>query len=474
MARSSRRQLSFADAELRERAHLDPLLQQISTFLETAVELATAVARDLVAGLKKPERGRHGLNAEQVLRSFILQRIKNLPLRELRERIADGLSIRHFTRFFLDEVPGHDAFQRAFAKITPQTMRLINEAVIKLAIELGLENGAWVRGDTTVTETDIHYPTDSSLLWDSVRVLTRLALGLGEVVPAATKGFVNRQKRAKRLARQIDQLGNSRRQRSVVGKYRALLVVTRLVVRRARGAADAARKAIVDLPDPEQRMVEKLCAEIGTFAGMADKVIAQTTRRVLKGETVPVADKVVSIFEPHTDVIVRGKRRTPAEFGHKVFVAETRNGLVYEHQTLDGNPSDDSNVPRWLDRHIELFGGPPRVMAGDRGFHSAANVALLEQAGVKVECLPHRGGHRSAERTAHEKSRDFRKGLKFRAGIEGRISVLARGRGMKRCRLSGRERFEVYVGAAVLANNLLAIARLLVAKQNAKTARKAA
>jgi IS5 family transposase len=201
--------------------------------------------------------------------------------------------------------------------------------------------------------------------------------------------------------------------------------------------------------------------EIGVYCDRTERVIAQARRRVLEGESVPNADKLFSLFEPHTDLIKRGKAQTPVEFGHKVFVAESARGLITDYQVLDGNPIDDTHVAPSLERHHDLFAVPLDLYAADRGFFSPPALEACVAAGVAVECIPQRGGRKSPERAAQEKSRRFRAGQRFRAGIEGRISVLFRGRGMKRCRLHGRERFEVFVGAAVLANNLLVVAELL-------------
>jgi IS5 family transposase len=174
-----------------------------------------------------------------------------------------------------------------------------------------------------------------------------------------------------------------------------------------------------------------------------------------------VHEKLFSIFEPHTDLIKRGKAHRPVEFGHKVFLAESRHGLITDYRVLDGNPSDEGHVAPSLTQHEATFGRAPALYAADRGFYTPANVEALTAAGVDTECVPQRGGRKTPERTAYETSRAFKRGQRFRAGIEGRISVLLRGRGMRRCSLEGRERFEVFVGAAVLANNLLQIAALL-------------
>jgi IS5 family transposase len=173
------------------------------------------------------------------------------------------------------------------------------------------------------------------------------------------------------------------------------------------------------------------------------------------------ADKVYSIFEPHTDLIKRGKVRSPIEFGHKVFLAESANGLITQYHVLKGNPADEQHVGSSLGHHKKVFAQAPELYGADRGFFSERNLTLCEQSGVNVVCIPQSGGRRTPEREACEKAPAFKQGQRFRAGIEGRISVLFRGRGMKRCLAEGIERFELLIGAAVLANNLMSIAALL-------------
>ncbi|HET7877072.1 MAG TPA: ISNCY family transposase [Methylomirabilota bacterium] len=459
MGRSPHRQRSFADLEFQAQGiALDATLRAIGDFLDAHEELVALVHQDLVRGLRQPAGGRPGLTAVQTLRAFILQRVKDWDLRELRARIADGYTLRRFTGFDSQRVPRHDAFHRAFTRLTPATVRALNTAVVQAAIGAGLEDGAQLRVDTTVVATDIHFPTDSTLLWDAVRVLTRLVGRVGEVAPAATAGFRDRTRRARRRMQEIQRLAPAQRARHQRRKYHDLLAVTAEVVAAARGVAARAPAAA---DDPlTAALVAGLGAKIAHCCALADRVLDQTRRRVLAGEPVPVAEKLFSLFEPHTDLIVRGKARTPAEFGHKVFLAESRRGLITQYRVLAGNPADEDQVGPSLAHHVRTFGRPPALYAGDRGFASPPNEHALAAAGVALVCLPQRGGAKTPERTAHEQGRAFKRGQRFRAGIEGRISVLFRGRGMKRCRHEGRDRFEVFVGLAVLANNLLRIAEL--------------
>jgi IS5 family transposase len=387
-------------------------------------------------------------------------RVKNWDYRELRERINDGYTLRHFTDFDSQPVPKHDAFNRAFLRLTPQTLQAINRAVVQAAVDLGIEDGQKLRVDTTVVETNIHYPTDATLLWDGVRVITRLVEDLHEKLPHGVTGFTNRTRCARRRMQEIQRMTSQQRQDHQVPKYRQLLRVTAQVVENARAVVQKTEGfQVLDLLD--SLAIDQLRKQIQHFCQLADRVVDQTRRRVLQGEQVPSQQKVYSLFEPHTDLIKRGKAQKPVEFGHKVFLAESAQGLITDYRVLDGNPSDENQVPASLEQHQETFGCPPDLYGADRGFYSPDNVRRCEQAGVTEVCIPQRGGTKTAAQKLREKSPAFRKGQRFRAGIEGRISVLFRGRGMKRCLAEGRQRFEVFVGAAVLTNNVLRIAALL-------------
>jgi transposase, IS5 family len=462
VSRTAQQQVSFADWELTcQGLRLDPLLQTLSDFFDNQKDIIEQVRCDLTRGLKNAETGRPGLTPQQILRSLVLMRIKNLNYRELRERIADGYTLRQFTDFYCQSVPGHDAFHRGFTRLTPETLRAINDIVVQAAVELGLEDGQKLRVDTTVVQTDIHHPTDNTLLWDVVRVVTRLVGRLAAALERRRiKGFRDRTRSARRRMQEIQRMTSRQRQDQQTATYRELIGIAEEVVESARMVLRQTRKArskdmTTDMVITETRK------EIEHFCDLGDRVIDQSGRRVLNGEQVPTTEKLYSIFEPHTDLIKRGKVKTPIEFGHKVFLAESARGLITQYEVLDGNPVDQEHVVISLERHKQTFGDVPELYSSDRGFFSESNVSSCEQQGVKVVCIPQRGGTKTPAREAYEKSRDFKSGQRFRAGIEGRISVLFRGRGMKRCLAEGRERFELWVAAAVLANNLMKIAALL-------------
>src|SRR5881296_2838028 len=241
--RAENSQITFADLEfLQQGIRLDPLLQKISDFLDDHNGLVELVRRDLERGLKEPETGRPGLTAGQVLRSLILMRIKNWDYRELRERINDGYTLRKFTGFYSQLVPQHNAFNQAFNRLSSATVERLNDAIIEAAVDDGLEDGKKLRVDTTVVETDIHWPTDATLLWDTVRVLTRLIGQLREIVPAGLPRFSNRKHAARRRMQTLQRMNSTQRQHQQVSMYRELLRITQEVLANARRTAIATEK----------------------------------------------------------------------------------------------------------------------------------------------------------------------------------------------------------------------------------------
>src|SRR5712672_3346710 len=396
---------------------LEPLLEAISGFLDDQRDVIERVRCDLVRGLKKPGTGRSGLTPRQILRSLVLMRLKNWDYRELRERIADGLTLRQFTDFYCAPVPKHDAFQRGFIRLTPQTLRAVNDLVVRAAVELGLEDGAKLRVDTTVVQTDIHHPTDNTLLWDVVRVVTRLVRRLAKALELRQiKGFRDRTRSARRRMYEIQRMTTRQRHEQQTRTYRVLIDIAEEVVGNARAGLERTRT--MRRKDMFADMaIEELRGQIEHFCGLGDRVIDQARRRLLFGEQVAADEKIYSIFEPHTDLIKRGKVRTPVEFGHKVFLAESAKGLITQYEVLKGNPTDEVHVAPSLKRHRRAFRRAPQLYGADRGFFSEQNVAACVQGAVKTVCIPQRGGSKTPQRQAYERSAAFKQGQRFRAGM---------------------------------------------------------
>ena len=259
---------------MRQGLVLEPLLQAIADFLDDHAEMVEMIRRDLRRGLKSPDTGRKGLTAQQVLRSLILMRVKNWDYRELRERIADGYTLRQFTDFYCRPVPKHDAFHRGFVQLTPETLAALNELVVQAAVALGLEDGKKLRVDTTVVQTDIHHPTDNTLLWDVVRVVTRLVGRLAAMIDRRIKGFRNRTRAARRRMQALQRMTTAQRQERQAGKYRELIGIAEEVVERARAALRHTRKvrgkdllselAIADLRKEIERSLAAILRDPGT------------------------------------------------------------------------------------------------------------------------------------------------------------------------------------------------------------------
>jgi len=338
---------------------------------------------------------------------------------------------------------------------------------VRRDLQRGLKNPGTSRNGLAPQQVLRSHPTDNTLLWDVVRVVTRLIGRLAEAVQQRIRGFRKRTRAARRRMQEIQRLTPKQQYERQTKKYRELIGVTEEVVDSAQRVVAQTRKArgknlVADLAIGELRK------EIDHYCELGERVIDQARRRVLQGEQVPNTEKIYSIFESHTDLIKRGKVQTPLEFGHKVFLAESAQGLITQYQVLEGNSCDEQQVEPSLQHHKETFGHAPELYGSDRGFFSEKNVNSCKRNGVKVVCIPQRGGKKTRVREAYEKSLAFKKGQRFRAGIEGRISVLFRGRGMKRCPAEGRQRFELGVGAAVLANNLMRIAALLTKRSSRK------
>ncbi|MBD3160639.1 MAG: hypothetical protein GF328_00850 [Candidatus Latescibacteria bacterium] len=345
-------QLSFADLERRGSAGTDRLLDTISDLLDGVPEATELVRRDLDAGLTKPTTGRRGLGPETVLRSLILCRIKDYPYRELGDRVADGYELRRFVRLRGRPVPKHNAFQRAFNRLSADTLKEIIDLFARAAKEEGLDDGREVRIDGSVVETDIHFPTDASLLWDVVRVLTRLVQRLGEGLPLLLEGFHDRTRRSKKLFFRIQRPSRKAARAKTDTMYRELIGLASEVVDAAALVADRA-EAVVSADVLDRARTEALRQDIGQYVELGKKVIDQARRRIVEGEKVPAKEKIVSIFEPHTDIIVCNKKRKPVEFGHKLVIAETKAGFIFHHDVQDGNPSEQPWVEETLSRHDE-------------------------------------------------------------------------------------------------------------------------
>ncbi len=432
-----------------ELAALDRLLDDDEIFLQ--------IKADFSKRHPNSERlGRRSTPVEVVLRMLIVRRLYDWSFEATERNVSDSLVLRQFTRLYLEAAPDDTTLIRWAKLIGPRTLERLNERAVALAFERKLTRGRKLRTDATVVETNISHPTDSSLLGDGVRVLSRLLGRAKEALEGTGESFRNRSRSAKRLARRIDE-GARRRgeeaKEALKGAYGRLIGVAKASLKQAQKV----RQMLL----PEQQ--HGLAGELERFAGLVERVVEQTERRVLKGESVKAAQKLVSIFEEHTSIIRRGKAGKETEYGHKVWLEETEGGIISGYRVLEGNPADRDQLLPALQRHEQSFGKPPRLVAADRGVYSPENERECQKRGVERVCLP-KPGNKSEKRREYERQGWFRRGMRFRAGIEGRISVSKRRGYLGRCRDKGEEGFGRWVGWGVLASNLHAIARVEAAR----------
>jgi IS5 family transposase len=412
--------------------------------------------------------GRHRMALNRSLRTAALKHIKRWSFPDTFKELQRNLDYRAFTQFFDDKIPVASTLSRNLACMDAAAVRALNEHLIAVARQRQVVQGRSYRQDTTVCETNIHHPTDSSLLQDGVRVLQRLAGHAAEVVPAVgrmrdrAKAVRNRVLEITRAARSRGEQSQQRRERS----YRGLLRIVRPVVTgAARSAARLGdRRVTRHLGWEEELAAKALKADLDTMGERVERVIRQTRARVCRGIT-DWPGKLLSLFVPRTAVIRKGKAHKPNEFGRLIDIVEVENGIVSDYQVLAGNPDDGSLLLPALERHQQRFGRVPHLVATDRGFWSAKNERAAHALGVKRVAIP-ATGKLARTRLRLQRSRWFRQAQRWRAAGEGRIGTLKNVFGMDRCMYKdgdGRadDAMERWVGWCVFANNLVFVARAL-------------
>jgi transposase, IS5 family len=420
-------------------------LKAMSVWLDAHRALLCPVAADLRReGVK--ETGRRGLPAEAVLRCALLKQYRQLSYEELAFHLEDSASFRAYARLPWPWSPKKSVLQRTISAIRAETWEEINRTLLSGARQEQLEDGSIVRLDSTVTAAPIHEPSDSSLLWDAVRVMVRLlkaaAVWLGGDRPLGR----DHRRAAKKRWRAIEfTRGRPKR----VPLYRELIKITRATLAYLRQAAAQLGRAV----DP---LVELWQVQVQHFEPLIERVITQSERRVLASEPVPAGEKVVSLFEPHADIIVKGSR--DVDYGHKLNLTAGKSGLILDLVIEAGNPADSERLLPMLERHIAFWGAAPRQAAADGGFASRDNLAAAKARGVEDMAFHKKAGLRIEDMVrSHWVYRRLRN---FRAGIEAGISCLKRAYGLARCTWRGLDHFKAYVWSAVVAYNLALFARL--------------
>ena len=423
-------------------------LEVISGILDSKPIITEFVLQDLCKRHRCDSRaGAKGMSAEQVLRAAVVMRLQGLTYQDLAFHLVDSQSIRRFCRIGI-AAKGFkkSVLNKNIKALSERTWEAINLEVLGYAEENKIEKGRVARIDCTVVESNIHEPSDSSLLYDCVRVLSRLQEGVQDF-GLGRFGYHNHQRVAKRRMVKI-QYARSKDERR--GAYVDLLKYTGKSLASARRAIERLKTVGTD-----NLTALGLFFQLERYVALTEKIIAQSERRVIKGEKVPASEKLVSIFEEHTDIIVKDRRDT--FFGHKICLTGGRSNLILDCQIVEGNPADATLTRTMLDRQEKIYGRCPLKVALDGGFASKANLQAAKDKGIKDVCFAKKRGL-DPEKMCRSPY-VYRKLRRFRAGIEAGISWLKRSLGLDRCTWKGWQSFQSYVWASIVSANLLTIAR---------------
>jgi IS5 family transposase len=426
-------------------------LKAMSDWLDRHRVVLNWVAADL-GGWRRVATGRKGLSAESVVRCGLLKQYRQLSYDDLAFCLLDSMSCQTFARLTKGWVPKKAALQEGISAISDTTWERINQHLLRDAQMARVERGEMLRIDSTVTDAPIHEPTDSTLLGDSMRVLVRL-LEEGSVLAEGVTvvNYRNHQRLARKRVRAICYTRGQDKKRWL---YRDLIEVTQKSLAYLRDVKLALHCSRMRLPP---LAYEGWIAQVSHFTPLIRQVIDQTKRRVFEGEKVPAGEKLFSLFEEHTDIIVKGNR--DIQYGHKLNLSTGRSGLILDAVIEDGNPADAERFLPMLDRHIAQYGKAPRQMAADGGYASVLNLSEAKAREVTDVVFHKKRGLRVEDMA--KSPWVYRKLRNFRAGIEAGISCLKRTYGLSRCTWRGLTHFKAYVWSSVVAHNLALLGRLV-------------
>jgi IS5 family transposase len=437
----------------------EPWMRQADRLLEDEKLLSIVYEALVRRHPKSRTRGRLGTSAEIVVRMLLLKHIRNWSFDVVEREVRPNLLYREFTRVYAGRVPDAKTLGRQARSLGPEVIGQIQRRMVELAVENGVVQGRRMRVDTTVVETNIHYPTDSSLLGDGTRVLTRLMKKVTALTGAAGTKMRDRSRSVKLRVLDIARAARSKApqsQQKLKQSYRKLLDSTSRVVGQAKRFSQEIAEGLKRGGDLMQQAVLKgLCNKIDIMLPLVKQVIQQTKARILGGDT-HSEGKIFSIFEPATEIIRKGKAGKPNEFGKMVKVQEAENQIVTGFEVYDQRPSDSDLLIPAIEMHEQRMGRTPDLASADAGFYSAKNEAKAQEMGVKRLSVPNRST-KSPARRQHQKQRWFKKGQKWRTGCEGRISLLKRRHGLTRSRYKGEAGMTRWVGLGVIADNLINI-----------------
>ena len=387
----------------------------------------------------------------------VVRRLMGWSYRTLAEQVEMSFGWRWVCQIYAQPMPNFRTICDREALLSAKAIRLINTQVILLGRRLGVTAAQKLRLDSSVIETHIHYPTDSSLLADAARVFSRLIVEARQVIQRRAESeqqwFRDRHRQARRLARDIARLAGKKAKNTAKSSRKLYAQLIGLVEQLLAQVAYVEQR----LASFQSQTVERIQEMFNHYTPLVQQVVAQARRRVLEGQQVPATQKLVSLFEPHTSIIVRGKAAPKeTEFGHKVWYAEVDGGLIADYRVLHGNPPDAPEVIPSVHQHRRLFGKAPRELSGDRGLYSPENETAARRQGVRRVSLP-KSGHKPKTRQRRERQAWFRAAQRFRNGIEGRISQLRRARMLHRCFNHGWAGLERWLGWGIVANNIAII-----------------
>jgi IS5 family transposase len=433
-------------------AQTDPVLKQIDHLLDDD-QLFGQVKADLGKRYRLTlVHGRHSTPVEVILRMLLIKHLYGWGYRETEERVADSLVLRWFCRVYFEPVPDSTTLFRWAHTLRPETLHALNDRVVELAKQAKVTKGRKLRLDGTCVQTSIHHPTDSGLLVDSVRVLSRFVQRAKALVKDQVSNVQATCRSRLRSARQVAQRLHRLLRRKGEEKEAQQKQLYQKLLQTAEQMVRQAKRVVQTLAKQTEVQARRLQASVEQVLPLVQRVIAQTRARVLEGRKVASEEKVLSLFEPHTQAIPRHKGGAQVEFGRQVILDEVDGGIVTRYAILS-HPSEHGQAVEAVAHQQQVLGHPPQLVAGDRGVHSADTEPQLQAAGVKLVAIPAMGNI-SAERRAVEQSRRWKRGYRWRAGIEGRIASLRRDYGWRRCGYHGQEGMERWLGLGVLASNL--------------------
>ena len=415
---------------------------------------------------KSRTRGRKATPAEVVLRLLVLKHLKNWSYETLEKEVRPNLVYRQFTRIGGESVPDAKTMVRWGTALGPAVIRQIHEKVVQVGREAQVVSGRKMRVDTTVVETDIHYPTDSTLMGDGVRVLTRTMRQIEQEVGKVGTRLRSRLRSVKYRLIEISRTAKQRSpqtQEKIKRCYEKLMTTTRQVVSQAKTFVEEVASGIKQATTPLGDIRLKVCVEqLKHFSQLTERVLRQTQARVLEGDT-HFKDKVLSVFEEHTEAIRKGKAAKPTEFGKMVKIQEAEHQIVTDYEVFEKRPVDADLLLPSIETHQKLLGQIPKMVAADAGFYSPDNRRQAQEKGVEKLAVPNK---RTRNRAVwkHQRQRWFKRAQRWRVGCEGRISVLKRKHGLLRCRYYGMEGMQRWVGLGAIANNLIQIGKRLARK----------